>query len=284
MNRNRQGKRISFDLSATEFYHAVVLELTAAREKEVRALLSPHSRKKSSKLLVEGTRAVATMLATGVTPDYVICCPTLLTAAGKKFLADHQGAIVYECGAKRFSSFSETEHSQGILAVADREALPAGEPFWPRAKFVLYLDGLADPGNLGTILRTAAAFNVDLVALSPGSADLYSPKVLRASAGEVFLQPTIRRISPETLLGKLKSNSIALYGADADARVRLDELVPSGKVCLAIGSEATGLSDSLRKACDKVFAIRTSSRIESLNAAVAAAIAMSQFASALKTV
>jgi len=284
LNQNRQGKRISFDLSAAEFYHAVMLELTAGREKEVRALLSPHSRKKSSKILVEGTRAVATMLASGITPDYLICCPALLTMAGKKFLAEHQGALVYECGARRFTTLSETEHSQGILAVADREALPAGESFWSRAKFVLYLDRLADPGNVGTILRTAAAFNVDLVALSPGSADVYSPKVLRASAGAVFLQPTIRGLSPETLLGKLKSNNIALYGAAADARVGLDELVLTEKACLAIGSEATGLSDSLRKACDKVFAIRTSSRIESLNAAVAAAIAMSQFASALKTV
>lgn len=224
------------------------------------------------------------MLATGITPEYLICCPALLTAAGKEFLASQQGGIVYECGARRFSAFSETEHSQGILAVADRGALPAGEPFWPRARFVLYLDGLADPGNLGTILRTAAAFNVDLAALSPGSADVYSPKVLRASAGAVFLQPTIRGLSLETLLGKLKSNQIELYGADADAPVSLEDLTPIGKSCLAIGSEATGLSDSLRKACNHVFSIRTSGRIESLNAAVAAAIAMSRFATALKTV
>lgn len=191
---------------------------------------------------------------------------------------------VFTCGASRFKEFSETEHSQGILAIADRRALPDGEAFWSRARLIVYLDRLSDPGNLGTILRTAAAFNVDIVALSPGSADLTNPKVLRSSAGAVFLQPTICSLSSETLIAQLKSNNIALYGSDANAAQTLEQLKPAARVCVAIGSEATGLSSSIREACDVLYALRISSRVESLNAAVASAISISRLAERLKTV
>lgn len=262
-----------------------MFELTAARLKEIRAIHSPHLRKKSTKMLIEGARTIATMLQSGITPDYLVVCPALLTKPGKSFIDSlPKAAEVFTCGASKFREVSETEHSQGILAIADRSALPDGEAFWSGARLIVYLDRLSDPGNLGTILRTAAAFNVDIVALSPGSAEIINPKVLRASAGAVFLQPTICGLSPETLIAKLKSNNIALYGADANAVQTLDRLNLAQRVCVAIGSEASGLSPTVREACNELYAVRISSRVESLNAAIASAISISRLAERLKTV
>ncbi len=246
---------------------------------------SPHSRKKNAKMFIEGARTIATMLQSGITPDYLVVCPALLTKPGQHFVESlPKSAEVFACGAAKFKEFSETEHSQGILAIADRSALPDGEAFWSKARLVVYLDRLADPGNLGTILRTAAAFNVDIVALSPGSADITNPKVLRSSAGAVFLQPTICGLSPETLIAKLKSNNIALYGTNANAAQTLDRLNLAQRVCIAVGSESIGLSPIIREACEELYAVRISNRVESLNAAVAAAISISRLAERLKTV
>ncbi len=261
------------------------MQLSQARQKEIKAVLTRHGRRKSNRIVVEGIRAIETMLAAGVSPDYVVVSREHLTHAGERFFSslDFGAAPVYDCPAKDFDEISDTVRSQGILAVvqwhgwADRLEKIVGA-----ARFILYLDGVSDPGNVGTIIRTAAAFNVDLVALSPDAAEIGNPKVVRASAGLIFSLPIEKVADSEAFFSLLQSNSIEALGAVADAPTDIEDIESFSKVCLAIGSEARGLSDEVRSRCRKLVAVRTSARVESLNAAAAAAIAINTVARKLR--
>ena len=261
------------------------MQLSQARQKEIKAVLTRHGRRKSNKIVVEGIRAIETMLAAGITPEYVAVSREHLTHAGERFFGSLNlgGAPVYECAAKDFDKLSDTVRSQGILAVVKwHGCIDRLEKIVGAARFIVYLDGVSDPGNVGTIIRTAAAFDVDLVALSADAADVGNPKVVRASAGLIFSLPIEKIVDSEAFFALLQSNSIEVLGAAADASTDIEEIKSFSKVCLAIGSEARGLSDSVRDQCHKLVAVRTSARVESLNAAAAAAIAINTVARKLE--
>lgn len=137
----------------------------------------------------------------------------------------------------------------------------------------IVLDTIQDPGNLGTILRTANAFQIDIVLLCGQCADIYNPKTVRASMGAVFRQPVLS-IPVNKLKEYLSSFNLRLFGtALSDSAVDIRGVDLTG-AALAIGSEGKGLSDALLSLCDKQIIIPMSEQCESLNAAVAAAIIM----------
>ena len=138
---------------------------------------------------------------------------------------------------------------------------------------VLALEELQDPGNVGTVLRTADAFNVDLVVLLGGCADLYAPKTVRASMGAVFRQPAVR-MDASKLLTFCKEQGLPLYGTALTASARDLREVPLNRAAVLIGSEGHGLSRELLQACDGELIIPMTGEAESLNAAVAAAVVM----------
>ncbi|MCK4858351.1 MAG: RNA methyltransferase [candidate division Zixibacteria bacterium] len=262
------------------------MNLSRAREKEIRAIFSRQGRRKSGKVLIEGVRAIDAALKAGVAPEYFVVSPEYLTETGQYFrktISDLPTPL-YESEPKRFDRLSDTVHSQGLLAVVGEDFLYRSVKAVGEARFVVYLDGIADPGNLGTIIRTAAAFAVDLLALSPECADIGNPKVLRASAGFVFSLPIRKIEDPEAFFLELEANKIEVYGCAADSDNYLDFLTAGEKVCLAIGSEARGLSESARKRCKALLAIKMASSVESLNVAAAAAIAINSIARKLEVV
>ena len=135
----------------------------------------------------------------------------------------------------------------------------------------LVLDGVQDPGNVGTMLRTADAFDCEGLFLLPGCADIYNPKTVRAAMGVLFRR-NIWRCDLETLSELLKAAEIPLYGAalrDDTADVREIDLK---KAAVAVGSEGRGLSNAVLDRCDRTVKIPMSERCESLNAAAAAAV------------
>ena len=224
------------------------------------------------------------MLACGATPHYAVVCDDYLTTAGQKSLAqlDFGDAPVYRSDAGSFASLSSTVHSQGVLAVTERPDRDGQlEELLGTADFILYLDGVRDPGNLGTIIRTAAAFSVDLLVLSPDCVEAANPKVIRASAGVVFCLPTGKILDPETFLDSLRSHSVELLGTAADGSEYVDAVQLPPRVCLAFGSEAGGLSDLVRSRSSKLLAVRTAAAVESLNVAAAAAITINLVAGKL---
>ena len=137
----------------------------------------------------------------------------------------------------------------------------------------LVLETIQDPGNLGTILRTANALNMDTVILTGDCADVYNPKTVRATMGAVFRQ-RFYEMPLEELADYLRAHGLRLYGAAlSDSAVSIRELALE-QAAVAIGSEGRGLSPELLEKCDGQLIIPMDPRCESLNAAVAAAIVM----------
>lgn len=142
-----------------------------------------------------------------------------------------------------------------------------------KVRRVLALEELQDPGNVGTVLRTADAFGVDLVVLLEGCADLYAPKTVRASMGAVFRQAAVR-MDAEAFVSFCREKNLPLWGAALTDTARDLRSLPLDPAAVLIGSEGHGLSRELLRACDGEIIIPMSGEAESLNAAVAAAIVM----------
>lgn len=142
-----------------------------------------------------------------------------------------------------------------------------------KVRRVLALEELQDPGNVGTVLRTADAFGVDLVVLLEGCADLYAPKTVRASMGAVFRQAAVR-MDAEAFVSFCREKNLPLWGAALTDTAQDLRSVPLDPAAVLIGSEGHGLSRELLRACDGEIIIPMSGEAESLNAAVAAAIVM----------
>ncbi len=139
-------------------------------------------------------------------------------------------------------------------------------------KFIM-LDDIQDPGNLGTIIRSAAAFNVDTVILSPNTVDLYNSKVIRATQGMVFnVNIVVRELIP--VIEYLKSIEVPIYGTKVnygtDARDLKDKDTKS--YCLIVGNEGQGVKDEILDKCDSFLHINMNDKVESLNVGVAASI------------
>lgn len=136
---------------------------------------------------------------------------------------------------------------------------------------IIALDEVQDPGNLGTIIRSAVAFKFDTIVLGKGCVDLYNPKVVRSSKGMLFNVNIISR-DLDTFLRKLDGYKI--YGTDVTSGTSIrDEIIPE-KVAIVLGNEGQGISENVRKLCDKFLYIEMNSECESLNVGVCASILM----------
>lgn len=177
------------------------------------------------------------------------------------------GIRAVEVPADIMESVSPAKTPQGVLAVCDIPVQSLPEKL-DGAHYVV-LDGVQDPGNVGTILRTGDAFWVDGLLLVNGCADVYGPKAVRATMGAVFRCP-VWSADAETVSNLLKESGIPLYGA----ALREDTLdardVDYSRAAVAIGSEGRGLSEEVLAMCDQTIRIPMRERCESLNAAAAA--------------
>ena len=166
---------------------------------------------------------------------------------------------------------SETKNSQGIFAVCkmknDNNALQNGKKY-------IATDNLQDPGNLGTVIRTAEALGIGGVIVG-GGCDVYNPKVLRASMGSALRIEVIECLSLVPILNQAKSLKIKTYATSPDTSAKkINEIDFSASCLCVIGNEANGVSDEVMAMCDEKITIPMPGRAESLNAHVAAAITM----------
>lgn len=181
----------------------------------------------------------------------------------ERFAVSGSGLPGIEVDAAALRSVTELASGTRTLAIYSErfEAAPLG-------RLCLYLHGVSDPGNVGTVLRSAAAFGASCVALGPGSADPFSPKAVRASMGAIFSVP-VAHAAPQQLPG----TTIALdAGADRELSAVAADLVPQAEISVLIGAEREGLPADVIAACD--HAARIPIVTESLNAAIAASLAL----------
>lgn len=138
---------------------------------------------------------------------------------------------------------------------------------------ILILDDIQDPGNLGTMIRSAKTFGFDTIILSKNSVDLYNPKVVRSTQGMLFYVNILVR-DLGCFINNLKEDNYVIYGSDVRDGINVrEEDIPS-KLAIVIGNEGNGISDEVSKLCDKNLYIKMSDEVESLNAGVAASILM----------
>ena len=227
------------------------------------------ARKARGFVLVEGPRLLAEALRSGLRVEAVAC-------AGGEPVAWPAGL---DPRVERFTlppallkALTEVETPQGLVAIVERPA--PNEAWLASARFVLLLDGVQDPGNVGTLFRTAEAAGVSGLLLTEGCADPLSAKVIRASAGAVFRLPYASGLPPSEAPRRLPPG-MPLLAATVDPREpSLFEAELSLPLALALGSEGQGLSAEVERAATRRARIPVAREVESLNVGVAAGIAM----------
>jgi TrmH family RNA methyltransferase len=182
-------------------------------------------------------------------------------------------ALTLTVAADAFDHASATESPQGVAALVEMpqwsfEALLHAEN--PR---LVVLAGLQDPGNLGTIIRTAEAFEATAVLLTPGSANPWNQKSLRASAGSIFRLPVVA-LQDIASLQQLRDARIPLYACSADAGDSMLDADLRGRLGFVIGNEGAGIPDEILSYCSSIIHIPCPGPVESLNAGVAAGIVL----------
>ena len=184
-------------------------------------------------------------------------------------------AVSYVFDDKTFKDFSDTNSPQGIIAVCKKKQFDVNKLLKEKNNgLYIIAEELNDPGNLGTIIRTADACACDGVFLSKGSVDLYNSKVLRSTMGSVFHVPVITDVEIEQCIELFKQNKITLYAAHLKGTKTPYECNLKEPTAFVIGNEARGLSEKTAQICDMLIKIPMPGRAESLNASVAASVLM----------
>lgn len=203
----------------------------------------------------------------------ILVTPQLLESArgtSLEELISGRGVPVERVDERELASAADTETPQGVIGIGETpEHRLASLPISARTRIVA-LDGIQDPGNAGTILRTAAALGAAGVVALPGTVDLWNPKVVRGAMGVHFAYPLVHATHAE-LFEFLDAASIPLWGAAAGGE-RLGERASPDRVAIALGNEGAGLSDVVRGRCERLVSIPIEPAVESLNVAVAAGI------------
>lgn len=168
---------------------------------------------------------------------------------------------------------ADTETPQGIIAVC-RMKQPALEALLAKGKMLLVLDRVGDPGNIGTMLRTADAAGIGGLVLLKGCADIYAPKTVRASMGSLFHVPVLSGVSEQEFISAGKKAGYDILVTCLDGADNLYKADLSGRIAFVMGNEAGGVSQSLLDRADKRVYIPMAGRAESLNVAMAAGIVM----------
>lgn len=172
-----------------------------------------------------------------------------------------------------FASAVATDTPQGVAALVKIPQHSLARIMEARASLLVVAAGLQDPGNLGTLVRSAEAFGAAAVLTTEGSASQFNPKVIRASAGSMFRLPVVKTASHE-LVTLLRAKQVRLLATSSHKGTAIDEADLSGAVALFIGSEGAGLPKGLANEMDETLAIPHAAVVESLNAGVAAAIVL----------
>ncbi|MHC1785192.1 MAG: TrmH family RNA methyltransferase [Anaerolineaceae bacterium] len=245
----------------------------------IRSLLTDKkARNEQQAFVLEGVRLVEEAVHANWPLQYILYCETI-SARGRSLLeiSAAMGVEIDEVNENVIASASGTENSQGILAVAEMGSLPEK----PDPNFLLIADNIRDPGNLGTLLRTAAAAGVDQVILSPGTADPFNPKVVRSAMGAHFHIP-IRSAAWEDIAGRYKTR-MEFFVAEMESSTSLWEADFRKPLALIIGGEAEGASEAARRLANQTINIPMSGKTESLNAAIAAGIILFEVVRQRKT-
>ena len=246
---------------------------------EVRGLHSRSGRRKAGRFAVEGPQSVRSAVAAGVViHDLFVDEGTGGVFSDIVDAVESLGGHVAWTTAEVMAALSETRTPQGIVAVCDLLATGDADSLMAADGPVVVLEAVSDPGNVGTIIRTADAIGAAGVILTPESADVHNGKVVRSTAGSLFHLPIVAGLPLNAVVASAAAHGRTVAVASGEADTDLFAAARTGRIdartCWVIGSEAHGVSAEARELADVLVAIPMVGRAESLNAAVAASVVL----------
>ncbi len=183
------------------------------------------------------------------------------------------GLRVHQVGTEVISLIADTSTPQGVVAVV-KMPTATFEDLAEDADLIVVLAGVRDPGNAGTLLRSALATGADAVVFGTASVDPFHPKTVRAAAGAIFDIPVLRGTETLAAVEALKGRGFAAYGAAAGSPTAMGDVDLSGRVALILGNEAAGLPQDIIEVLDAEISIPMPGPVESLNVGIAGAVLM----------
>jgi len=256
------------------------LSLSQAEIKSLRALTTKKGRRATGQFLAEGVRVLEQALQHDFLPGRLYVSASTVSERGTALAEQfkRRGVPVIPASGSDLARVGDTVTPPGLLGVFQSPPDELAELYGRGPRSMVLCDSIADPGNLGTLIRSAAAFDFDLVVLAGQCAEAFAPKVVRASAGASFAVPIA--VAPlAEVLTLIERERVHLVAADPRGEDLPDAIAndADGGVALALGSEAHGLSPALLQRADARVRVRHEARVESLNAAIAGSILMKEW-------
>jgi len=253
--------------------------LTSAQNpliKEVKALKDKKAREDMKLFFIEGTRFVEEALKENVEIVRIFFSEQLLhNSSGERIYTQASSLKIdmFSVSDKLFKEISDTENPQGILAVIKIKPNNM-EDVLKDNSFIVILDSIQDPGNVGTLIRTADAAGATGIIMSKGCVDLYNPKVLRSTMGSVFHIPVCFSDNLVDTLEALKARGIKVYASHLKGSRNYFDADMGYNTAIIVGNEAKGISDEVASHADVLVRIPMPGKAESLNASVAGSLLM----------
>ncbi|GAA5060590.1 TrmH family RNA methyltransferase [Thermocatellispora tengchongensis] len=249
--------------------------IRSPRVKAARRLAKRAFRERDLAFLAEGPQAVREALRLpGVVAELYVTAGAEARHADIVSAAAGAGVPVHLASGEVMAELAQTVTPQGLLAVCKLVHVPLAQAVTPGASLVAVLAHVRDPGNAGTVLRTADAAGADAVVFTDASVDPYNGKCVRASAGSLFHLPVATGAPVAEAVGRLKECGMRVLAADGAGERTLDDVDLSGPTAWIFGNEAWGLPDEVLRLADEVVRVPIYGQAESLNLATAAAVCL----------
>jgi TrmH family RNA methyltransferase len=264
--------------------------LSKEKIKELSKLKTKKGRDQQGRFLIEGLRLceevadsqwlIESVLFTHSFEEKTRGMHRMVHTRGEKLLNRMQQLAVKMIPLKNhdLAKLSDTVTAPGIMCVVKTKKYPIEDLLKKNLKLILALDGVRDPGNVGTLIRTADAFGIDGIILSDDTVELYNPKLVRSTMGSIFHLPILDEVNLEKTIPELKKKRFKIVGTDVKEGKSLEKLEYSDKICILLGNEVEGLNRDLLKLSDQIVHIPVYGKAESLNVAVAGGILLHEIA------
>jgi RNA methyltransferase, TrmH family len=243
--------------------------------KKIIKLRNKNKRDKYKLFLIEGYKEILLAFNSNIDFESLFFCKNYFLKDNENRLIDKirkKQAAIYECSDEVFEKISYRDRPDGLLAIAKQFDLSFNESKIQKAikdktkAFIVVLESIEKPGNLGTILRTCDAANADCIIIAETRTDIFNPNVVRASIGTLFTVPIFISDS-RTIIDFLRKNKIEIISATPKSDINYTKIDFKGSVAIAFGTEQVGLSDIWFKDSDKLIKIPMLGKIDSLNVA-----------------
>lgn len=268
-------KKIMNKVTNTTMFEKYIESINNPFIKETIKLYDRKDREKRGLFVIEGRKELSLALKYNVQMEHLFYCLEIIDEEGKKLLSSIPSLPKTKVSTKVFEKIAYRGTTEGLLGIAIQPCRKLDD-ISTQKSFVIILEKMEKPGNIGAILRTANAAGADAVIVCDEISDIYNPNVVRTSLGGLFATPTVQSTTDQTIAW-LKKNSFSIIASTPSASYLYNQIPLQENIAVAIGSEKDGLSEPwLREAHYKVL-IPMVGEVDSLNASVSAGILIYQY-------